>query len=262
MPMKRRYFSGVVLPQRAPLTITEVRSQIVKADGSEYARLALNVYNNQITVTVETNETDILTIRNLVRSEAEFVTNLAGFLVGYGYDVEITKAFDETLGETQVFGVDIPVLAARAKYRDPMVSANAVFPLCFGELAIFLRRCLADLSFAIKRLDDTGFYCFRAIESLRQAFGHELKLVSEVSQWKAMADALRTSKQDSEKLRKHALSARHGIPRPLSDEERQELLLYTWDIVERYIDHRLAQSGSAFRVHAASHAPNASPNTE
>ncbi|MEQ1867905.1 MAG: hypothetical protein ABL996_25075 [Micropepsaceae bacterium] len=244
----RRFFSGVVTPERASISVSEVRSLIKKPDGSEYAHLTLNIYNNQITVSVDTEETDIFAVRNFVRSEAEFVTNVAGFLLGYGYDVEITKAFDDTLSQTKVFGIDIPVLAERAKHRDFAASANAIFPLCFGEQAIFLRRCLADLSFALKRLDDTGFYCFRAIESLRQSFGQELKLSSDSDQWKAMADALGTSKTDMEHLREHAFPARHGIPKPISDNDRQKLLLYTWDIVERYIEYRLTQSGARFQL--------------
>src|SRR5262249_5581452 len=143
---------------------------------------------------------------------------------------------------TQVFGIDIPVLSVRSKGRDLDALVNAIFPLCFGKEAIFLRRCLADLSFAIKRLDDTAFYCFRALESLRQSFGTG---ISEAEQWKAMADAVGSSKEEMEPLREHAFPARHGIPKGLSDDERQKLFLYTWGIVEKYIDFRLAKAGSA-----------------
>jgi hypothetical protein len=241
------YFSGVVHPERASLTVSNINSQILTVDGKA-TKLTLNVYNNQVTVSAETDETDLHTVRNFVRSEVEFATNVAGFLLGYGYDVEITKAFNEALSETLVFGIDIPVLAERAKSRDFATAANIVFPLCFGEMAIFLRRCLADLSFSLKRLDDTAFYCFRALESLRQSFGREQNLSSDADQWKAMAVALGTSKDEMERLRTHAFPARHGIPTPLSDEERQQLLLYTWDVVERYIDYRLAKAGASGRI--------------
>lgn len=239
--MSKLFFSGVVLPERAPLSVSEVRSQIVGPDGKTYATLVLNIWNNQISVVVESEEPNIFTLRNIVRSEAEFVTNVAGFLRGFGYDIEITKAFGEALDPTQVFGIDIPVLSKRAEGRDLGLLVNAIFPLCFGPDAIYIRRCLADLSFAIKRPDDTPFYCFRALESLRQSFGVEL---SEAEQWKAMAKAVGSSKAEMEPLRTRAFPARHGVPMPLSDQERQELFLYTWRVVERYIDFRLAVSGS------------------
>ena len=50
--------------------------------------------------------------------------------------------------------------------NDPAVVRSQVF--------VFRLRCLAGLSYAIKRPDDTTFHCFRAIESLRQSFGSEL----------------------------------------------------------------------------------------
>lgn len=238
--MPKLYFSGVVLPERAQLSVSEVRSEIRRPDGSTYATLALNIWNNQISVAVDSNEPDIFTLRNVVRSEAEFVTNVAGFLNGFGYDIEITKAFGEALAPTQVFGIDIPVLSERARNRDMGSLVNAIFPLCFGPDAIYIRRCLADLSLAIKRADDTPFYCFRAIESLRQSFGAEL---SEAEQWREMAAAVGSSKDEMEPLRRRAFPARHGVPMPLSDRERREIFLYTWCIVERFIDFRLTAAG-------------------
>jgi hypothetical protein len=238
--MPRLFFSGIVLPERAALSVSEFNSQISGFGGNQSATLKLNIYLNQITAVVDTGEADILTVRNLVRSEAEFVTSLAGFLMGNGYDIEITKAFGESLAPTQVFGIDIPVLAERTKGRDLNALVNSIVPLCFGKNAIFLRRCLTDLSFAIKRLEDTAFYCFRAIESLRQSFGSQ---ATEAEQWKAMGQAVGSSKDDMEHLRDHAFPARHGIPSYVSDEDRQKLFLYTWAIVEKYIDFRLKELG-------------------
>ena len=246
--MKRFYFSGLVLPERAPLTVSEIRSQVVTDDGSVIASIALNIYNNQITAFVDTDEPDIFTVRNLVRSEVEFATSVAGFLAGYGYEVKITKGFSDDIQITQVFGIDIGALVERQQGVNFNEAINAIFPLCYGEHAIFLRRCLTDLSFAIKRLDDTAFYCFRAIESLRQSFGFEQNHTDEKQQWAAMAAATGKTKEDIEPLRSHAFPARHGIPRPLSDDERKKLFLLTWEVVESYIDYRLAKMGSNFTL--------------
>lgn len=234
--MARLYFSGLVLPERVVLSVSEVRSQVVDAAGTPRITIALNIWNNQISAVVDTEEPDIFSVRNIVRREAEFITDVAGFLMGHAYDVEITKAFGPELEPTQVFGIEIPVLVARAKGRDLGALVNTIFPLCFGPEARYLRRCLTDLAFAIKRPDDTAFYCFRALESLRHSFGTELP---ESEQWKAMAAALRTCKNEMRPLREHAFPARHGDHRALTDEDRQRYFLYTWDVVERYIDYRL-----------------------
>ncbi len=238
--MRRLHFSGVIHPERAPLSVSDVRSRIVGAGGAIRLNVALNIWLNQVSAIVETDEADIFTVRNLVRREVEFVADVAGFLLGHAYDVEITKAVGENLSPTQVFGVDIPVLAERAKTRDLGALVNAIFPLCYGSNAVFFRRCLTDLGFAIKRPDDTAFYCFRALESLRHSFGADMP---EAEQWKAMAAALGTSKDAMEPLRRHAFPARHGNHLPFTDRERQELFLFTWDTVERYINFRLTSSG-------------------
>lgn len=238
--MPRLFFSGVVLPERAPLSVSEVGSQVIGHDGKVYAMMKLNISHNQITVVVDSDEPNIYTLRNIVRSEAEYVTNVAGFLLGYGYDIEITKAFGDGLSPTHIFGIDIPVLAERVNGRDVSVLLNGIYTLGFGVDAIYLRRCLADLSFSIKRPDDTAFYCYRALESLRQSFGAEL---TDAEQWTAMGKEVGSSKEEMEFLRSHAFPARHGIPKPISDEERKKMFLYTWNVVERYVDYRLKVAG-------------------
>jgi hypothetical protein len=60
-----------------------------------------------------------------------------------------------------------------------------------------------------------------------------------------MGAALGTSTEEMEPLRRHAFPARHGNHLPLTDRERQQLFLYTWDVVERYINYRLAGTGAA-----------------
>ena len=56
------------------------------------------------------------------------------------------------------------------------------------------------------------------------------------------------TKEDIESLRGHAFPARQWIPRPLSDDERKTLFLLTWEVVESYIDYRLAKMGSNFTL--------------
>lgn len=240
--MQRLYFSGVVLPERALLSVSGYQAQVVRQDGSAYMTIQLNIWNNQVSAAVDTEEPDIFTTRNLVRREVELVTGIAGFILGHSYDVEITKVFGAELTPTYVFGVDIPVLAQRAQERDLGSLVNAIASMCFGGNAQYLRRCLADLAFAIKRPDDTAFYCFRAIESLRQSFGADLP---EKEQWAAMARAVGSGKGEMTPLREHAFPARHGVPPPLSDADRQQHFLYTWSVVEKYIDYRLVQEGRA-----------------
>lgn len=244
--MKKHFFTGVIRPERAVLSIGNIMHGLELADGNR-CTIKFNAYNNQITAVVETDEKeDIYTLRNLVRSNVELITDVIGFIRGYAYDVEIIKAFSEDLEMSQVFGIDIPALAERNKAIPPE-AVNHVYPLCLDTQGIFLRRALGDLGMAIRHSDDTAFYCFRAIESLKQYFGFMSGKINDKEQWEEMAKAVGDHRNTVEPIRKLAFPARHGVPDPVTDEERKNIFLSTWTIVEAYVNYRLKESGSNFR---------------
>ncbi|MBI4379174.1 MAG: hypothetical protein HY578_08775 [Nitrospinae bacterium] len=187
-------------------------------------------------------------MRNIIKDGVELLANVVGFLKGYAYNVEIIKVFDNDLNLTVIFGIEIPALEERNKKREP-ADINHKYPLCLGPDGVYLRRCLGDLNMAIQHLDDTAFYCFRALESLKQYFGYILEISGDREQWEEMSKAIGGNREDIEPIRKLAFPARHGVPEPITDKKRKEVFLITWDIVEKFMDYRLKQYGSDFRLH-------------
>lgn len=245
--MIRLFFSGIVRPERAVLNIGNIENELRAADGSK-TLIKFNAYNNQITVSIESEKEDnFYTLRNIVRSVVEIVTNVVGFLKGYAYDVEIVKVFSEDLELSHVFGIDIPALEQRNKDRN-IKELNHIYPLCLGNDGVFLRRALSDLGMAIKHADDTPFYCFRAIESLKQYFGFMTGTLRDADQWQEMTKAIGDHLAVIEPIRLLAFPARHGVPQQLTDEDRKTTFLTTWDIVEKFIDFRLTQTGSSYQM--------------
>lgn len=247
--MKKLFLSGTLHPERAMLSVGNLEHELMAPDGKKQGRIKFNIYNNQITAFVEweNDSEDIYTLRNITKAGVELITNVVGFLKGYAYDVEIAKIFDGELDLSFVFGVQIPALEERNKDRDGS-TVNHIYPLCFGSEGVYLRRCLGDLSMAIKHPDDTPFYCFRALESLKQYFGYTTGAETDREQWEEMAKTIGGKRDDVEPIRKLAFPARHGVPEPVTDQIRKNTFLTTWDIVEKYVDYRLKQSGSNFRL--------------
>jgi hypothetical protein len=247
--MKKVYLSGTLYPERAMLSISNLEHEFMSPDGQKQGRIKFNIYNNQITAFLEweNDSEDIYTLRNMTKAAVELITNVVGFLKGYAYDVEITKIFDGELELSFVFGVQIPLLEERNKGRVDS-TASHIYPLCFHSEGVYLRRCLGDLSMAIKHPDDTPFYCFRALETLKQYFGHMTGAETDGGQWEEMAKAIGGKQDDVEPIRKLAFPARHGVPVPVTDQMRKDTFLTTWHIVEKYIDFRLSQGGSGFRL--------------
>lgn len=173
------------------------------------------------------------------------MANVVGFLKGFAYDVEIAKIFDGDRDLSIVFGVQIPALEERNKERAGS-TINHIYPLCFGSEGVYLRRCLGDVSMAIKHPDDTPLYCFRALESLNQCFGYATDAATDREQWEDMAKVIGGKRDDVEPIRKLAFPATHGVPEPVIDPLRKNRFPTTWDIVEKYVGYRLKQSGSGF----------------
>jgi hypothetical protein len=247
--MKRFLFSGVVHPERLGLTLGTIDQVLASQDGVKLGDMKFSIQNSQITAVMEweNDSEDIFTLRNILKAFAEPIINITGFLKGYAFDIEITKVIESDLNEIRVFNNDIPVLAERNKTRE-LSEVKNIYPLCSGAEGVYLRRCLGDLNMAMKHADDTPFYCYRALESLKQYFGFVNGITQDREQWKSMATALGGKEEDITPIKDLAFPARHGIPNPITDQKRRDIFLLTWGIVERFIDYRLNQCGSTYRL--------------
>jgi hypothetical protein len=247
--MRRFLFSGIVHPERLGLTLGTIDQMLASQDGTKLGDMKFSIQNSQITAVMEweNDSEDIFTLRNILKTFVEPILNITGFLKGYAFDIEITKVFESDLNEIRVFNNDIPALAERNKTRE-LTEAKNIYPLCSGPEGIYLRRCLGDLNMAMKHADDTPFYCYRALESLKQYFGFVNGITGDREQWKSMASALGGREEDVTPIKDLAFPARHGIPNPITDPKRKDIFLLTWNIVERFIDYRLKQCGSNYRL--------------
>jgi hypothetical protein len=248
--MKRYYFSGVIHPQRAIISLEFPETEIQTFEGRPLIKCKGNVYNNQLSVVVysEDESLDYYTLRNYVKANVTTFINIVGFVLGRSYDVEITKAFGDDIQGTQVFGIDIGSIAEDNKHINMQQAMGHLLSLCSGPDGIFTRRCLDDLIMSIRYLDDTAFYCFRAIESLKQYFGKKHNLTNDALKWKAFAEAVRGVKNELDEIKVLANPSRHGFPVYISDETRRKIFEKTWDIVRRFIDYRFQELGIDYRL--------------
>jgi len=98
-----------------------------------------------------------------------------------------------------------------------------------------LQRAFADLREAIRSPKDTGFFCYRAIESLRQFFVVELNAPDKQS-WEVLRTALQIDRPTIDYVKTFADSARHGAGAAISDGERAEVFKKTWSIVGQFVE--------------------------
>ncbi len=249
--MKRYYFSGVVHPQRAIISLGELpETEIKTLEGKPLFKCRGNIYNNQVSFVAycEDESLDYYTLRNFVKANVNTFINIVGFLMGRSYDVEITKAFGDDIEGTQVFPINVGSIEEDNKHIDVKQAMGHVLNLCSDQDGVFTRRCLDDLVMSIRYLDDSAFYCFRAIESLKQYFGKRCNLEDDAQKWKAFAEAIGGAKEELAEIKSFADPSRHGLPTYISNEARINIFKKTWDIVRRFMDYRLREMGIEYQL--------------
>jgi hypothetical protein len=233
--MSEFIFQGLVLPARAVCT-TGFQGTLSYNDA-EIAFHA-SIISNEITIFLETDALiDLWTLRNLAK---ELIVNrlaMVAYLKGLAYDVEITRVISRDLGVDYVFGIDISVIADRHPDIDVDSRIDQLSALTSGDIGALIRRCFNDLVSAMKNPEDCGFYCFRAIESLRVhcALRHDLDDQKDAVQWDKFRLVSSISREMFAPIERSAKLTRHGRPISVTSEQRVELFRVTFAIVDAYI---------------------------
>ena len=244
-------FSGKVLPERAFVTLGPIPRMGVRTiltDGAMDYDAQVIINTAQIIVVVNSHDSidDLETLRNSVEALVRGVVDAFGYIEGRGYDVEITSVVDSTGDIWQVFPVEIAAIQATKNER----------PLTFGELhallnpkadafdeestfrTMQLRIALGDLREAIRSIDHTALFCYRAIECLRQCYGDRDGQDDDASRraaWLRMREELCIARSWIDDIEKASIRERHGDHRATSGEQRTALMLRTWKVVDRFL---------------------------
>ena len=183
--MEKYLFSGTIRPERAALSITFTVGVSLLGSGIP-CTVRVSIVLNQLAVWVETDRAwDIFDLRNMVKTIVMDYMAMLGYLKGRVYDIEIDRVLNPEQGVDYVFGIGIPCLETRGASLDPELAVKVLAHKAIGPNGVYLTRCFNDLVSAMKHADDTGFYCYRAIESLRKhcASFHGLLDKSDNEQW-------------------------------------------------------------------------------
>jgi len=197
----------------------------------------LSIILNQVVIWIESaHEWDIFTLHNFAKNIVQNQLAIVGFLHGFAYQWEITRVLNKGRGIDYVYGIDTPVVANQRTDEELSEAVAAVRTHTDGPLGLLVSRCLADLMSAMQNADDTGFYCYRAIESLRHhcAAKFDLEDAGKARQWQKFREVSRSSKESLLMIKSASDPLRHGEVMSGSSDERAAILATTWNIVEGY----------------------------
>lgn len=226
-------FFGKVLPERADIHVGPFQGEL-KAQAFE-GEFCVWVSYSQVTATFSSNKLvdDTNTLKNVMEHIVRSGVDTLGFAVGCGYDVEITSLSDVEGKPPVVYGVFASAIQNR--YSDVAATVTHIFELFQDPRGAYLQRCLADLRQAIRVVSDSGFHCYRAIESLRQFFRIERNVQDDAQSWEAFRNEVNVNRTDIDFVKGFADPRRHGGTQPITSSDRDKILETTWNIVDKYV---------------------------
>jgi hypothetical protein len=236
--MEPYLFSGVVLPERAQLSLSfSIGFSHVTSGITGEAKVSIVL--NQVAVWVDSEHAwDIHDLRNVVKNIVQTHLAMVGYLKGYAYDFEVTRVLNQSRGIDYVFGIDIPCLAERGRSVDLQDALAKLGAKTVGANGLFLHRCFSDLVSAMKHADDTGFYCYRALESLRHhcAALHGQSNADKSRQWEKFREIAGCTEDTLRAIKGAADPLRHGQPAGTTSDDRAKLFTTTWEVVDAYLN--------------------------
>jgi hypothetical protein len=227
---------GIVHPERAQISFGPIEFETLHLSTGLRAGITFNIVLNQVTVLVRSDvEWDIFDLRNIAKQLAADHLAMVGYIKGYAYEIEIRQILNTDKNIDYVYGIDIPCIGERNKEKDISVEIPKLMAHANGVNGIFIRRCLNDLIMAMRHPDDTAFYCFRALESLKHYCRVCFDIDRESDQWKKLGELTGTGKDDIEFIREKAFPTRHGDVVGITSDEREKMFLKTWDVVDAFL---------------------------
>lgn len=220
--------AGIVRPERVALTLPQ---QVWKTKDHEYT---IECINSQLFITLNDPRIDgYKSAQYTAEHMSQVFVNAIGFLVGCDYKVEITQVIDEAnnmhIPSVQRSEV-ISELTAEALWQE----FSDILKLTRTDM--WLRFAIHDFTNAITDVNGGPILCYRAIESIAKVFTTPS---AKNTNWEAMNTALANDKEIMQALiTDFAMPLRHGSwseLKPMSDDERGEMLKFTKELICRYI---------------------------
>lgn len=236
--MARYMFSGRILPERvAAEVVPPQKLSIDVPDANLSFEATISVHASQVSVIVDAGSDliDIPTMRNYVEWSVRILFDGYGYINCLGYDVEITSVVGPK-GEHTVFGVDMKAIG-ESESEPPVDMAELWMLLTSGPESVALQRSLADLREAIRKPHDTGFFCYRAVESLRQAFVEPKDGDNTKRSWERISSALQIDRSWITLLEQFGKPQRHGETPYMSGDDRIQALKRARTVVGRYVEY-------------------------
>jgi hypothetical protein len=226
-------FHGRIYPER-----TNVYLEPGFTVESDNTRINVKITASQIVAEAEFGDEieNIHTMRNTVEESVYNVTDLFSFVEGYSYTVEITSVVTPD-GESHVFGVTVPALREKSEDMNMSDQVTRILGIQSELDSDYLHRCFKDLRLSMKDPAETGFFCYRSIETVRKYFQNKYEIDDKKEGWIKMRNELEIERSKIDSIKEYADDRRHGGQVTITGEERADLFSNTWKILDQFLSY-------------------------
>lgn len=145
---------------------------------------------------------------------------------------DITASIDE---DNRISGFIGPKVDFSFPNSDEILSKVVTALSANPQLNGYLVRALADYNQTIQVPHDTGFYCYRSIEALSQAFHSTASSTKE--KWVIFRESLNIEENFIKWLTSYAEPQRHGHLPFISWEDRRKAIKTAQTVIVRFLDY-------------------------
>lgn len=231
----RYVFAGRLHPERYGWPGARVETDFTFHDQPLHLTLSISWAQLAIDV-VGSYSGPLLDLKNVLLNYAQNVVDAFGFVAAAGLDIEIMSCVDPA-GELYIFNTAFDGLRDTGDISEDEMSMFRTLAQV-GGLDFGVRAGLADVRQAIRSPLDTLFYCYRAIESIRQqylpAYASVDDQAARKSSWAAMRAAASVEESETRWLAALATPRRHGSVSETTEDDRRRALQPARKVVLSY----------------------------
>lgn len=236
---KEHLITGRIVPERKSFGHDGLRLYVKEPGRGIDICLLFGVSDNQLIAKVrgEIGKQSDAALKRMVTQAEEIVLNAVAFTTGMVFEVDVIGVIrdqdDRTDGSFDFHYLEnVHDIIAE---RTPSFDFMQIWRLCITDDGLPLRRCLKDLRSALMEVDDSPFYCYRAIETIKGHIGHRFGETRDKQQWQVMREALGLDRADLEVVKDLADPLRHGGHLHYDGSQWREIVTIAWNAADAYI---------------------------
>lgn len=238
--MYKYIFYGKVIPEGLNFGFKD--NHVINVSNSEYkisGSIVFECQNSTASVIFSSEnryQEDLLpTIRNLVCEYGKLIIYIYSYCRSINCDLEIEGVRCIELNIDRKFSIqlegDIKITTGEIfNYMQKII-----FLLSKDKKLIFLKDVFADFKQAIKEVKTSGFYFYRALETIRKNYFSDS--VGKSIEWKKMNEELCINETAYKNILKFSKENRHGKYPSITGDERIMLAKETRLIIEKFINY-------------------------